>query len=145
MDVSSTRPPDVSPPARSAPPEAVVRSVPVEDADAGPTALAAPQPRYATHAWLRSGRRNLPGVLALHDGRLSFTGSGQVLFDDRADTSDVDFPWYRFGGELRITAGGRSHRVSLTPPHSLTDSGDEVVERADGRRAGRIWRTLLDA
>lgn len=113
---------------------------------AAPTSSGAPDPSYATHAWLRDGKESTPGVLTLHDGRLSFVEGGTVVFDECPAASEVDFPWYRFGGELRVTAGGHRHRIALTPPHGAVDAdepADDPADARDGRRAGRIWRTLL--
>ena len=104
-----------------------------------------PEPSYATEAWLRDGRHSTHGVLALHGGRLSFTGDDEVVFDERTERSDVDFPWYRFAGEMRVTVAGHRHRVSLTPPHHGHDASEmpKGPHTTDGRCAGRVWRTLL--
>jgi len=132
---------------------------------ASPTHLA---PSYATPAWLLRGLTNEPGVLSLYAGRLRLvTGEGVVFDAPLGAVERLAFPWYEGAAGLRVTVGGRRHRVSLhrprgsaLPPARLmgqdvepvvgtarpdTDRGIVVHSVLKGRGAGRVWRTLLGA
>ncbi|MDD7917261.1 hypothetical protein [Actinomycetospora callitridis] len=130
---------------------------------ASPTHLA---PSYATPAWLLRGLTNEPGVLSLYAGRLRLvTGEGVVFDAPLGAVERLAFPWYEGAAGLRVTVGGRRHRVSLhrprgsaLPPARLmgqdvepvigagradADRGITVHSVLQGRGAGRVWRTLL--
>lgn len=128
---------------------------------ASPTHLA---PSYATPAWLLRGLTNEPGVLSLYAGRLRLTTAAGVVFDAPLGAVErLAFPWYQGSAGLRVTVGGRRHRVTLTRPKGAAYPGTRLldasraepgVERSSGvtvhtvlqgRGAGRVWRTLLDA
>jgi hypothetical protein len=125
---------------------------------ASPTHLA---PSYATPAWLLRGRAAVPGVLSLYAGRLRLVTAGGVVFDAPLGAVErLAFPWYEASAGLRVTVGGRRHRVSLTRPRGAGFPADRLLGGAepgtgdktgsvavqsvlDGRGAGRVWRTLL--
>ncbi|MDD7965254.1 hypothetical protein [Actinomycetospora lemnae] len=129
---------------------------------ASPTHLA---PSYATPAWLLRGLTNEPGVLSLYAGRLRLVTAEGVVFDAPLGAVErLAFPWYQGSGGLRVTVGGRRHRVTLSRPKGaafpasrLLDAGSRADAGSDraapvtvhtalqGRGAGRVWRTLLDA
>lgn len=130
---------------------------------ASPTHLA---PSYATPAWLLRGRAAVPGVLSLYAGRLRLVTAGGVVFDAPLGAVErLAFPWYEGSAGLRVTIGGRRHRVSLTRPRragfpadrllgGASEHGGGTVDKTgavavqsvlDGRGAGRVWRTLLGA
>lgn len=130
---------------------------------ASPTHLA---PSYATPAWLLRGLTNEPGVLSLYAGRLRLvTGEGVVFDAPLGAVERLAFPWYQGAAGLRVTVGGRRHRVSLHRPHGSAlpparlmgqdvepvvgtardDAGRGITVHSvlQGRGAGRVWRTLL--
>lgn len=116
-----------------------------------------------TPAWRLIGlTRNEPGVLALERGHLTFTplrGDGFSVPVSRV--SRVVFPWYYFGGGVKLTAGGEAYRFSfvrpnggeMVPAHLVTPAhaSDEdpwdlepgFGELARGRRAGTAWKAAL--
>jgi hypothetical protein len=80
---------------------------------------ATPGAELRTPAWLLRGPAagNVVGVLALANGRLSFTGPRGTLFDaSLPEVSEVSFPWYYFNGGLKLTVGGMHYRVSFLEP-----------------------------
>ena len=114
------------------------------------------------------GLTNEPGVLSLYAGRLRLvTGEGVVFDAPLGAVERLAFPWYEGAAGLRVTVGGRRHRVSLhrprgsaLPPARLmgqdvepvigaarpdADRGITVHSVLQGRGAGRVWRTLLQA
>ena len=130
---------------------------------ASPTHLA---PSYATPAWLLRARRSEPGVLSLYAGRLRLVTADGVVFDAPLGAVErLAFPWYEGSAGLRVTVGGRRHRVSLTRPRGAAFPADRLLGRGgepgpsagavdktgsvalqsvlEGRGAGRVWRTLL--
>lgn len=116
-------------------------------------------PSYATPAWLMRGLTNEPGVLSLYAGRLRLvTGEGVVFDAPLGAVERLAFPWYQGAGGLRVTVGGHRYRIALGRPHgaatpplrlldaatgSAEDGGLAVHSVLEGRRAGRVWRTLL--
>lgn len=134
----------------------VMSALPAGPNPAGPPV---PQPAHSSVAWLLKGLGNTPGVLALREGRLSFTSDDGVVFDEAlTDRSTVRFPWWYFGGGFTIAAGGTRRRVSLTRPNDAPAPGRAAYDLAglellsaalsigdavEGRRSGRVWRALL--
>jgi hypothetical protein len=132
-------------------------------------------PSYATPAWLVRGLTNEPGVLSLYAGRLRLVTATGVVFDAPLGAVErLAFPWYEGAGGLRVTIGGRRYKLALGRPHGAalpaprlldatgperpgdatggpSDSsadhgaGPAVHSVLEGRRAGRVWRTLLGA
>ncbi|GAB2867516.1 hypothetical protein GCM10022221_80440 [Actinocorallia aurea] len=131
-----------------------------------------------TLAWLIMGSTgSAPGVLRLANGRLAFDAHGRgaltlgqlrtleqrgnapglarhlgdggvaALFDGPA--SQVKFPWYYFGGGMKLTVGGSPYRFSFLQPQNtrlpseLYDLPGISGEISSGRAAGRAWRTAL--
>jgi hypothetical protein len=118
-------------------------------------------PSYATPAWLVRGLTNDPGVLSLYAGRLRLVTATGVVFDAPLGAVErLAFPWYQGASGLRVTVGGHRYRIALHRPHgagapplrlldaatgSAEDGGPAVHSVLEGRRAGRVWRTLLGA
>jgi hypothetical protein len=115
-----------------------------------------------TPAWQLIGlTQSIPGVLELADDRLAFTTEDGPVFNVRkASVAKVVFPWYYFGGGMKVTIGEQTHRISFVRPNDATDipgqlaarSGDpaglltagrKVMDIGVGRRAGREWRARL--
>jgi len=109
-----------------------------------------------TQAWLLIGiTRSLPGVLESTDGRLLYTTEEKRVFDvPLSDVTDVNFPWYYFGGGVKFKIGTESYRLSFVQPDDgsgeapyKTEFGDPAAFFATGifggRRAGRAWKSVL--
>jgi hypothetical protein len=119
-----------------------------------------------TPAWLLVGlTRSVPGVLELVDDDLAFTTDDGRLFDvPLAEVRDVEFPWYYFGGGVKLRVGAERFRLSFVRPNDASDlegrllarsedggaaalltAGRKVLDIGDGRRAGRAWKRVLTA
>ena len=102
-------------------------------------------------AWLLSGLTgSVAGELELTQERFIFeTHDGRRILDaPLGDLSAVTFPWYYFGGGMRVRIGAETYRLSFTRPGNLPDHSGEASEAGDiggGRRAGAAWRSALAA
>ena len=119
-----------------------------------------------TPVWLLIGMSgNVPGVLELADGRLSFTTEeGRVFETPVSGVSEVKFPWYYFGGGVKFKVGTASYRISFVKPNSASDVpgrlmahlggeaggaagiltiGRKVSDIGKGRKAGKAWKSVL--
>jgi hypothetical protein len=120
-------------------------------------------PHYASEAWLLVGlTRSVFGHLRW-DGRLRFTSVDGKVFDVAPDQlSSVNFPWYYFGGGVKLTAGGSRYRLSFVKPNgaeyaltrgaaaagnpiALLGAAAKIRDVGSGRRVGRRWREILTA
>jgi hypothetical protein len=123
-----------------------------------------PEADYASCAWLLIGTfRTAAGWLDLTAGRLRFSTPDQVVFDVRlAEVTDIVWPWYYFGGGVKLRAAGEPYRLSFVLPNGAeyptariaAEAGDPaslaiVWEKASdigaGRDVGREWRRRLAA
>jgi hypothetical protein len=119
---------------------------------------------YASDAWLLQGMTvSVPGWLDLRDGRLSFVTPDSVVFDVAlSDVSAVVFPWYYFGGGVKLTAAGEPYRLSFVKPNgaeyaaarglaslgepaALAFAASKLGDVGSGQEVGRLWRQLLEA
>jgi hypothetical protein len=119
---------------------------------------------FASYAWLLQGLFfTEAGWMDLHDGNLRFATPEKVVFDvPRAEVTQITYPWYYFGGGLKLHAAGEAHRLSFVLPNGaeyaqargLAAVGDPaalsiVASKAHdigaGRAVGRRWRELLSA
>ncbi|MEO6066418.1 MAG: hypothetical protein ABJB33_00535 [Gemmatimonadota bacterium] len=118
---------------------------------------------FNSSGWLLTGisGSSAPGWLVLHQGRLSFTIPGSVVFDVKWTTIErVVFPWYYFGGGMKLWIGGTQHRLSFVRPNGaevamarglsaagsplgLLMAAGKVNDMVSGRAAGKRWRELL--
>jgi hypothetical protein len=118
---------------------------------------------YASCAWRLIGLfRSEAGWLDLREDRLRyFTPAGVVFAVPLAEVSRLVFPWYYFGGGLKLTVGGEEYRFSFVVPNgaqypelgALIAEGDPaslapVAQKAQdagaSRGVGHEWRRLLD-
>jgi hypothetical protein len=125
----------------------------------------------ATPAWLMAGRlRNVPGVLAAGDGKLTFvTDDGPVFAVSCGEVGAVTWPWYWFGGGCKIRIGGAEYKITFVRPNgagdvspSLLDVGAAlgavltdaaapahslrgIADVRTGRRAAAAWKEALPA
>jgi hypothetical protein len=119
---------------------------------------------YASFAWLLIGTfRTAAGWLDLTAGRLRFSTPDEVVFDIAVEhVADVDWPWYYFGGGVKLTAAGVRYRLSFVLPNggeypaagAATAAGDPaalalVRRRASdvgaGHKVGKEWQRRLAA
>lgn len=102
-------------------------------------------------AWLLFGiTQSVAGELILMQGRLAFEAhDGRRIIDAAVtDISGVNFPWYYFGGGMKLRIGADSYRVSFTRPGNLPDHSAEVDDAGDlrsGRQSGAAWKSALAA
>jgi hypothetical protein len=118
---------------------------------------------FASYAWLLIGTlRTAAGWLDLTAGRLRFSTPDQVVFNvPLIEVTGIEWPWYYFGGGVKLTAGGEHYRLSFVLPNGasyptarLAAAGDAaalaiVWQKADdigaGRDVGKEWRRRLEA
>lgn len=104
-----------------------------------------------SQAWLLSGlTRSVAGELVLTRGRLTFvTHDGRRILDAAiGELSSVRFPWYYFGGGMKLRVGASTYRLSFTRPGNLPDLPGEPADAGDigsGRRTGAAWKSALAA
>jgi hypothetical protein len=116
-----------------------------------------------TPVWLLVGMTgSRPGILEFADGVIAFTGEeGRVFEAPLAETSGLAFPWFYFGGGMKITVKGTAHRISFVRPNGAEVVSARLLEMAgagplalltvqrkiadigDGRRAGKAWKAAL--
>jgi hypothetical protein len=125
----------------------------------------------ATPAWLMAGRlRNVPGVLAAGDGKLTFvTDDGPVFAVSCGEVGGVTWPWYWFGGGCKIRVGETEYKITFVRPNGAADVAPSLLDvgaalgaaladaaapthslrgLADirsGRRAAAAWKEALPA
>lgn len=81
-------------------------------------------------------------------GRVSFVSrDGRRIFDAAlGDLSAVSFPWYYFGGGMKLRIGSDAYRVSFARPGNLAEDFSErrgVGDVGDSRKAGSAWKSAL--
>ena len=120
--------------------------------------------QFASDAWLLKGITvSIPGWLECRENRLRFVTSNEVVFDvPMSEITSISYPWYYFGGGLKLRAAGQPHRISFVKPNgaeygagrALGEAGNpaallvaasKVVDVRSGRAVGRKWRTILGA
>ena len=123
-----------------------------------------PEADFASYAWRLIGTfRTAAGWLDLTAGRLRYSTSDQVVFDvPLAEVTDVDWPWYYFGGGVKLSAAGERYRLSFVLPNgaeyptarveaaagdpaALTIVWQKAADIGAGRNVGKEWRRRLDA
>ncbi len=117
---------------------------------------------FASYAWLLRGITvSIPGWLDVHDGCLRFSTPQEVVFDvPLAEITSVNYPWYYFGGGVKLKAAGTPYRLSFVKPNgaeyatarglaavgSLASLGIVATKASDigvGVSVGKRWRELL--
>jgi hypothetical protein len=113
-----------------------------------------------TKAWLLVGMtRSIPGVLELDGGRLILTTEQEQVFDvSLTEVTEIRFPWYYFGGGLKLQIGAEGFRLSFVQPDDANDvplhlldgrkfnegkAFSSAGEIFDGRRVGKAWKSAL--
>lgn len=90
-------------------------------------------------AWLMKGiTQSLPGTLEFYRDRIRFTVEDLQVFDAAlTNIQNISFPFYYFGGGMKITVGGEQYRISFVEP-------GEDGNVFEGRRVGKIVRSILE-
>ena len=100
-------------------------------------------------AWLLSGMTgSVAGELTLSHGRLVFeTDDGRRLLDAaQGEISSVKFPWYYFGGGMKLRIGTNKYRLSFARPGNLPEEfGEHAGDIRSARRSGAEWKSALAA
>ncbi len=118
-----------------------------------------------TPAWLLKGiTGSVPGVLELHAGRLAFTSEEGRVFECPLEVlRDAKFPWYYFGGGVKLTVNNERYRLSFVRPNDASDVpgrllaraggpasalglltvGRKIMDIGEGRTAGKAWKAVL--
>lgn len=122
------------------------------------------RPHLCSDAWLLRGISSLPGVLALSNGRLSFTasgsgtawnwqlqklevvaqapglagkiasGDGAIVFDVPLESVEAKFPWYYFLGGVVLKLKGTSLRISFGQPSNTRLPANRLNAAEVGQR-----------
>ena len=86
----------------------------------------------------RTGRPGLTDMLTM--------GHSLVLFDaPLAEVENVRFPWYYFGGGMKLTVSGHPYRFSFLQPQNTQTAPAHVAGIGSGRAGGRAWKSALAA
>lgn len=95
-----------------------------------------------SQVWLLSGMTaSAPGILQLADGRIAFATSEGAVFDVALSAvTGVEFPWYYFGGGMKLKIGAESYRFSFMLPGNM---GGGIGDIGPGRRIGKEWKAAL--
>ncbi len=118
---------------------------------------------FASPAW------QLHGITGTSGGRLSLTGDvlsyreeRRLIFTTRLrDVERMVFPWYYFGGGVKLRIDGKWYRLSFVVPNgaevaigrahgeagspmALQHAQEKLQDVADGRTLGKEWRGLLE-
>ncbi|CAN5600899.1 hypothetical protein BH18VER1_BH18VER1_11830 [soil metagenome] len=117
-----------------------------------------------TPAWQLLGlTRSVPGTLSFRSGRLTFTTAEGKIFDVAlSEIGKVHFPWYYFGGGMKLLVAAEEYRLSLVRPNDSDDLAARMEARSEfgggaaldvvtgksrdilsGRRAGRAWKSFF--
>lgn len=101
------------------------------------------------------------GVLELADGRLSFTATehyrgaglrsdervdegGRVFDAPISEVSEVKWPWYYFGGGVKLKIGDEKYRLSFVKPGNTQVLETEMPSDVrSGRNAAKLWKPVL--
>jgi hypothetical protein len=119
---------------------------------------------FASYAWLLLGTfRTAAGWLDLTAGRLRFSTPDEVVFDVAVEhVTDVEWPWFYFGGGVKLSAAGVRYRLSFVLPNggeypaarAAKSAGDPaalavVWQKASdigaGHKVGKEWKRRLAA
>ena len=117
---------------------------------------------YASCTWRLKGLfLSEAGWMDLREGRLRYFTPERVVFDiPLAEVTAIVFPWYYFGGGVKLQAAGEAYRFSFVRPNGaevaaargLAAEGDmaalsvvasKAQDIGEGRSVGREWQRLL--
>ncbi len=98
---------------------------------------------FASYAWRLIGTfRTAAGWLDLTAGRLRFSTPAEVVFDvPLAEVTDIIWPWYYFGGGVKLSAGGKQYRFSFVLPNGAEyPTARLAAEAGDPAALAIVWR-----
>jgi hypothetical protein len=113
---------------------------------------------FASAAWLLRGLTgSAAGWLAFDGKRLGLSSGDTIVFEVPLEAIErLVFPWYYFGGGMKIRVGGTPYRLSFVRPNGAEVAMGraapaagvfvaiaKVQDMASGRAAGRRWRQIL--
>ena len=121
-----------------------------------------------SQVWILRGLGNSPAVMTLTGGRLTLTTEKGAVFDTPlAEVREIKFPWYYFGGGVKLTVGSARYRISFVRPNGAQDvpgrlladaragatsavaaAGEVYGKYRDisaGRSAGKAWKEALSS
>jgi len=114
---------------------------------------------YSSTAWVLKGiTRSIPGWLKFSGMRLELGCDGEILFNISInDIQKVEFPWYYFGGGMKIWVEGERYRLSFVRPNGASDAYnrtfpeagpalaiEKAIDISDGRRITRRWKNIMN-
>ena len=77
-------------------------------------------------------------VFEAHDGR-------RIIDAALGEISAVTFPWYYFGGGMKLRIGMDSYRLSFARPGNLPDDPGGAGDVRSARQSGAAWKSALAA
>jgi hypothetical protein len=113
---------------------------------------------FESAVWVLHGMGgSAPGWLVYHDGQLGLSERDAVVFDvPVSGITGMTFPWYYFGGGMKLGVNGQQYRLSfvrpngaevavgrLIPAAGVFVAAQKVADVSEGRAAGRRWREIL--
>jgi hypothetical protein len=119
-----------------------------------------------SRVWILRGLGNSPAVMTLAKGRLALTSEEGGVFDAPVgEVREIKFPWYYFGGGVKLTVGAARYRISFVRPNGAQDVPGRMLAGAGagpasalaaagevygkyrdisaGRSAGKTWKQAL--
>lgn len=118
--------------------------------------------RFASEAWLLEGLTvSISGRLVYRDERVTFTTFEKQVFDaPLSELSEIVYPWYYFGGGVKLKVRGEEFRLSFVAPNESEYAAGKVMSYRGnplallvamnkfrdvcvGRARGRRWRRIL--
>ncbi len=130
--------------------------------------MVSPDRPIRSQVWILRGLGNSPAVMTLVAGRLTLTSEQGAVFDTPlADVKEIKFPWYYFGGGVKLSVDSTRYRISFVRPNGAQDvpgrlladaragatsalaAAGEVYAKyrdiSEGRSAGKAWKEALSS
>jgi hypothetical protein len=89
--------------------------------------------------------------MTLEAGRLALTSERGTVFDaPLAEVREIEFPWYYFGGGVKLSVGATRYRISFVRPNGAQDVPDRLLANAGAgapsalAAAGEVYRKYRD-
>src|SRR5205807_2278250 len=88
-----------------------------------------------SRVWILRGLGNSPAVMTLAKGHLALTSEEGAVFDaPLAEVREIKFPWYYFGGGVKLTVGTKRYRISFVRPNGAQDVPGRLLAGACARK-----------
>lgn len=107
---------------------------------------------FESPAWQLIGTtRTKPGYLIKDEDRLIFEVEGKKVFNaPMSEITDIVFPWYYFGGGVKMSVRTTNYRFSFVKPNGSMDpisrgktGVQSIMSIGSGRKAGKAWKEAL--